>query len=249
MNKLLNITLKELKMFFYTPIAYIIAFSFYTINGILFWYLVNQANTPGELLDGNILSQIIGGAVAWFTILILIPVISMRLVAFEQEKKRLAHLFTTPVSNWQITLGKFFGGLSFYLILWFPTIIYAYILSLYSEIDKGTLIAGYFGLFLVGSFTLSIGLFCSTLSKNQIVSAILTFTILLSVLMISWFETLIDNGSVFKEALQHLNFINHFTSFSEGIINTKDIIFFLTGTWFFLTASNEMIKLKRSQCD
>jgi len=248
-NKLLNITINELKMFFYTPIAYIISFSFYTINGILFWYLVNQANTPGNHIDGNILSQITGGAIAWFTILILVPVISMRLIAFEQEKKRIAHLFTTPVSNWQITLGKFFGGLTFYLILWGPTISYAYILSLYSEIDTGILISGYSGLFLVGAFSISIGLLCSAISKNQIVSAILTFTILLSILMISWFETLMETGSFFKEALQHLNFITHFTSFSEGVINTKDIIFFLTGTLFFLTSANEMIKLKRSQCD
>ena len=121
MNKLFTIAITELKLFFYTSIAYIIAFSFYCVNGILFWYLINKANIPGEHIDGSIITNMTGGIIAWLSFLIIVPVITMKLLAYEAENKRLSHLFSTPVRNWQITCGKFIGCVCFCVVIWIET--------------------------------------------------------------------------------------------------------------------------------
>ncbi len=244
----MTIAINELKLFFYTPIAYIIGSSFYLINGILFWYLINKANTPGEFVDNNIMANITGGIVFWLTILLLIPVISMRMIAFEAEKNRLLHLFSAPVKTFQITLGKFFGGLSFYLLLWVPSIIYYLILSHYCNIEPGTVFIAYLGIALSGAFFLSIGLFASSLTSNQITCAISTFALLVGILIISLFDTIAAN-SFLKDSLQYLNFVNQFMPFSEGLFDSRGIAYFLSFTLFFLFASNEILNYRRYNND
>ncbi|MBN2143397.1 MAG: ABC transporter permease [Candidatus Aureabacteria bacterium] len=248
MKKMLSIGLTEIKLFLYTPLAYIISFAFYTVNGVLFWYLVNQANTPGEEMQGSVMSQMTGGIVFWLTLLILIPVFSMRLIAFENERKTLQHLFSSPVGTWQITLGKFSGAYFLYVLLWLPTLLYQGLLCYYSHPDTGPLLASYLGVGLIGSFALSIGLFASSLSKNQISAAVMTFSILMGLLLLSMFEMLLKASWV-KQALLYLNFVEHFTSFSQGLIDTRDVVYFFSGTLFFLVASNEVLNYRRLNND
>jgi ABC-2 type transport system permease protein len=245
-KKIISIALTEMKLFLYTPLAYIIAFAFYLVNGILFWYLVNQANTPGEEVQSSIMNHMTGGIVFWLTLLILIPVLSMRLIAYENERNTLQHLFSAPISTWQITIGKFSGIYFLYSLLWFPTLVYYGVLCYYSGPDAGPVLAGYFGVGLLGAFALSIGLFSSAFSKNQISAAVLTFSILIGLLLLSLFEGLMKDTWL-KQAFLYLNFVEHFTPFSEGLVDTRDCIYFITGFLFFIVASNEVLHYRRNE--
>jgi ABC-2 type transport system permease protein len=247
-NKILSLALHELRLFFLTPVAYIVAFAFYTVNGILFWYVVNRANTPAESLDGNLMTHLTGGVVFWLCLFLLVPAISMRLLAFEAEKKRLAHLFSAPIRTREITLGKFAGGLSFYVLLWAPTALYFACLPRNALSDSGPVWTAFLGLFLIGAFALSIGLAASAASSNQLTSAIVCFFFLLGLLLLSLFEGLLNDGTA-KEVLGSLNYVEHFIPFTEGVIDTRALVFFLGATLFFLATSNEIIDWRRDHYD
>ena len=248
MNKIFTLAITELKLFFYTPIAYIIGFAFYCQNGILFWYLINKANMPGENTEGSIMTGMTGGVVFWISVFLAVPVITMRLFAYESETQRIRHLFSLPVSDWQITLGKFSGALSFFLLLWLPTLVYALILKHYSGVDLGPILSSYLGIFCLGSFAISLGLFASAFSPNQIISAISSFFLLVVFLLLSMFENMLEN-SWLKDFFGFINYVDRYTPFSEGIVDTKDVLFFVSGTLLFLIAANETIHYRREYHD
>jgi ABC-2 type transport system permease protein len=248
MNKMFAIFKVELKQFFYTPLAYFTAFGLNLINGVMFWYLVCKANMPGEgtPLEGNILTYLTGGVVFWLVILLLVPVLTMSLFAGEREKKTLPHLFSTPVETWAILSGKFLAVLIFYGVLWSPVLLYYFLLSFYHPMEFGILWSSLLGLILVGSFFLSLGMFVSAFSKTMIISAVMTFSFMVGIMMLTLFENLLEN-SFWKDIFQYMNYIDHFIPFTEGIINTRDVIYFLTGTLFFLTGTHEVLNFYRNQ--
>lgn len=244
MNKSFIIAFTELRLFVYTSVAPVLGFSFYVTQGILFWYLVNRANTPGENLEGNIITQINGGIVFWLMMLILIPIISMRLFAFETENKSLSHLFSAPLSHAQILLGKFLGGFFFYLLLWLPTLIYVGLFMFYTQQDWAPVLSGYLGIFLCGAFFLSAGLLCSLMASTQMTAAVSTFFLLVILLLLSLTEGLLGDSPL-KQGLAYLNFVDHFANLSEGILDTRDISFFILSTLFFLFTGHELLAWKR----
>ncbi len=246
MHKCFWIWKTELKLLFFTPLATLLGIAFYSVQGILFWYVLNQANSGKEAVQAGILQSITGGIVFWLTLWILVPALTMRLVAFEAEIETLPHLFTTSVKTWQITLGKFFAALSFYFFLWLPTSGYYGVLALYSKIDTGAAFSAYLGLLLVGAFTLSIGFWVSSFCRNQITASLGTFFALLGILVVCMCEGLLG-ASFGKELLLYLNYIEHHVPFSEGIVDSRDIVYFVTGTVFFLFATNETLDWKRSR--
>ncbi len=244
MNKSLTIAFNELRLFVYTSVAPVLGFAFYVTQGILFWYLVNRANTPGENLEGNIISQINGGIVFWLMMLILIPIVSMRLFAFETENKSLPHLFSAPLSHLEILLGKFFGGFFFYILLWVPTLLYVGLFMFFTQQDWAPVISGYLGIFLCGAFFLSAGLLCSLMSSTQMTAAVSTFFLLVILLLASLTEGLLGDSPL-KQGLAYFNFVDHFSSLSEGILDTRDIFFFILSTLFFLLTGHELLSWKR----
>ena len=244
MNKILTLAFTELRLFIYTSVASVLGFSFFITQGILFWYLVNRANTPGENLDGNIISQINGGIVFWLMMLILIPIVTMRLFAFETENKSLSHLFSAPLTHAQILLGKFFGGFFFYLLLWIPTLLYVGLFMFHAQQDWAPVLSGYLGILLCGAFFLSAGLLCSLLCSTQMSAAVSAFFLLVILLLISIIEALLGDSPL-KEVLAYLNFVDHFSALSEGVLDTRDISFFVLSTLFFLLTGHEILAWKR----
>lgn len=227
---MLSILKKELNSFFASPIGYLVIAVFLVMNGLFLWVFVGDFNILNAgFADLNSFFFI----TPWF-FLFLIPAITMRSLSDEIRLGTIEILKTKPISNWQIVLGKFYGALLLILFALMPTIIYAYsIIQLGNpagNLDIGSTIGSYIGmLFLASAFT-SVGLFTSTFSGNQIIAFMLG--VIISFFMFYGFEALADLG--ISESLRSFGLYEHYKSISRGVIDTSDIVYFVSVTVFFL---------------
>ncbi|SDL38535.1 protein involved in gliding motility GldF [Kriegella aquimaris] len=183
--------------------------------------------------------------------LFLIPAITMK--SFSEEKKlgTLELLLIKPLTVWQLVLGKFFGNLVLTLIALVPTLLYVYTISqlgtITGNLDMGLVIGSYFGIFFLAACYTAIGLFASTLSENQIVSFILA--VFICFLLYYGFEalsTLISSGDT-AIFIQNLGMKAHFESVARGVIDSADLIYFLSLALFFLFLAVVQLKTNNSR--
>lgn len=229
---------KELNLFFASTIGYLVIAVFLLINGLFLWVFngeFNILNAGFADLNGFFFLS------PWFFIF-LIPAITMRSFTDEIRQGTIEILKTKPLSNWQIVLGKYFGAFILIFLALLPTLTYVYtIIELGNptgNLDFGSTLGSYFGLlFLAGAFT-SIGLFSSTLSSNQIVAFIIG--VALSLLMFYGFDAISELGIFSNFPIENIGMNAHFKSISRGVIDTKDIIYFLSINFLFLFLTKEI---------
>ena len=221
---------KELNSFFASPIGYLVIGVFLVVNGLYLWVFKGDFNILNAgFADLNSFFFI----TPWF-FLFLIPAIPMRSFSDEFRLGTIEILKTKPITDWQIVIGKYTGSLILIIIALLPSLIYVYsILQLGNptgNLDIGSTIGSYIGLLFLASAFTAVGLFTSTLSNNQIVAFILA--IIISFFMFYGFEAIAD--LVGSEVLRNFGMNEHFKSISRGVIDTRDIIYFLSITIFFL---------------
>jgi ABC-2 type transport system permease protein len=227
---MLSILKKELNSFFASPIGYLVIAVFLVMNGLFLWVFVGDFNILNAgFADLNSFFFI----TPWF-FLFLVPAITMRSLSDEIRLGTIEILKTKPISDWQIVLGKFFGALLLILFALIPTIIYAYsIIQLgnpVGNLDIGSTTGSYMGLLFLASAFTSVGLLTSTFSGNQIVSFMLG--VIISFFMFYGFEALADLG--ISELLRSFGLYEHYKSISRGVIDTSDIVYFVSISIFFL---------------
>jgi len=223
---------KELNSFFSTPIGYLVIAVFLLINGLFLWIFDGNFN----ILNAGFADLNSFFYLAPWIFVFLIPAITMRTFADEYNSGTIEILKTKPVSDWQIILGKYFASLLLITFAIIPTLIYVY--SIYKlgnpagNFDLGSMLGSYFGLlFLAGTYT-AIGLFSSTFSSNQIVAFIIAICI--SFFLFYGFEAMSSLFGNLAYFIQQLGINEHFKSMSRGVIDTRDIIYFISITAFFL---------------
>ncbi len=230
---------KELNSFFASPIGYLVIAVFLLVNGLFLWIFKGEFNILNAgFADLNAFFFI----APWF-FLFLIPAITMRSFSDEFRLGTIEILKTKPLTDWQIVLGKYLGALTLIILALIPTLIYVFsILKLgnpVGNLDMGSTIGSYVGLLFLASAYTSVGLFTSTLSNNQIVAFILA--VIISFFMYYGFEALADFNLL--DGIHNLGMIEHFNSISRGVIDSRDIIYFVSVTIFFLF----LTKLKLQQ--
>ena len=231
---MLAIFRKEIKSFFTSPIGYLIIGLFLVLNGLFLWVFKGAFN----ILDYGFADLSNFFLLAPWVFLFLIPAITMKSFSEERKLGTLELLLIKPVSILKIVLGKFSGAFVLCLLAVLPTITYVFSISDLGlpsgNFDIGIVIGSYFGLlFLIATYA-SIGIFASSLSDNQILSFILGIAICF--LIFYGFEalaTLVSDGDT-GQLLQSFGIKAHFESIARGIIDIRDIIYFLSLTFFFL---------------
>ena len=223
---------KELNTFFASPIGYLVIAVFLLVNGLFLWVFKGDFNILNAGFSD--LSSFFYLA-PWFFIF-LIPAITMRSFSDEIRSGTIEILKTKPLSNWQIVLGKYFGALLLIILALVPTLTYVYTVDQLGNpvgnLDFGSTLGSYFGLlFLAAAFT-AIGLFTSILSNNQIVAFIIG--VVLSFLMFYGFEAIAELNIFQNYSIQNFGMLEHYKSISRGVIDTKDILYFVSVTFFFL---------------
>jgi len=246
MRNVLAIAQKELKSYFSSPIAYIVIGLFALFYGYFYAvYLqvfLRDSMSMGQMGGGqqamNVNQQMLRPVLQNVTVLLLfvLPAITMRTYAEERRSGTIELLLTSPVSDVQIVLGKFLGALALYAVMLSVTLVHNGVLFLYGHPEWKPILTSYFGLLLLGGSFLSVGLFISTLTTNQIVAYIATFSTFLLLWVISWIGSF--STGMFTDVTAYLSIIEHFDDFTKGVIDTTHIIYYLSLITFglFLTA-------------
>jgi len=229
-----SILKKELYSFFSSPIGYLVIAFYLIVNGLFLWVFNGEFN----ILHGGFADLNSYFFLAPWIFIFLIPAITMRSFSDEIAKGTLEILLTSPLTHWQIILGKFFGSLLLTIAAVLPTATYVYSVYLLGNpvgnIDLGTTAGSFIGLiFLAGMYT-SIGIFLSSLSKNQIVAFL--SAVFISFIFYYGFETLgsYELFGKFDESIQQIGMRKHYSSIGRGILDSRDLLYFVSFTYFFL---------------
>ena len=237
---------REIGAFFISPVAYATMTFFLVVMGLIFYFLVSvlAAGVPGV----GVMNLIFGSPFYWMTQMVVIPLLTMRLFAEEKRMGTIETLLTAPISDAAVVGAKFMGVLTYYLILWLPTLLYLVGLQAFSAetppIDPGALAGGYAGALLSGAFFLALGVLCSILTSNQIIAAITCFACMILVFFSGFVEYMSFND--FAASLADLvSPHRHVAEFARGVIDTRALVFYTTGIFFFLFASTRILESRR----
>ncbi|MEX6626050.1 gliding motility-associated ABC transporter permease subunit GldF [Tenacibaculum pacificus] len=231
---------KEVNSFFSSPIAYLVIGVFLLVNGLFLWVFKDTFN----ILNAGFADLSSFFYLAPWLFLFLIPAITMKSFADEFNSGTIEILKTKPLTDWQIVLGKFTAVLLLVCIALIPTLTYVY--TVYTlgnpvgNLDIGSTIGSYLGLLFLASTYTAIGLFTSTLSKNQIVAFILG--IFITFILFYGFDALSESFGNSGYTLQQFGMNEHFKSISRGVVDTRDVIYFITVTFFFLFITKQQLK-------
>lgn len=244
---------KEMRLYFTSPIAWVIGAIFLLISGYFFYSIfayftlasMQSAMNPMAGRDLNVTDSVMRPLLSNVTVilLLLMPMVTMRLFAEERRSGTIELLLTYPVRDGAVLAAKYLAALTLYALMLIGTLLYPAMLVYFARLDPGPLLTGYLGLVLLGAAFIAVGLFASSLTENQIVAALVTFGILLIFWVIGWSADYA--GGTWGKLLQHLSLIEHFDSFAKGVLDTKDIIYYLNFTILALFLSLRSLEARR----
>ena len=242
MNNILAIAHKELKGYFASPVAYVvigfsaILFGWFFIN--LLYYFDRMALQAGSGFQGpqavNVNEVLISPLFLNVSVILLftLPLITMRTYAEEKRSGTIELLLTSPLTDLQIVVGKFLGGLVLYIAMLGVTLVHMAFLFAYGNPEWRPVATGYLGLLLMGGCFLSLGLFVSSLTRNQIIAGMVTFAVFLMFWVINWIATFMDPTP--QAVLNYLSITEHLNDFARGVIDTKHLVYYLSFIAFSL---------------
>lgn len=227
---------REIKAYFTSPVAYIFLAVFYVITGYYFCMAnLYSATTDMSMAFTNV----------FVVMMILLPLLTMRLFSEEKKQKTEQCLLTAPVNLFDIVMGKFFACSTVFVIamaVYIPCIAVLYKLA--GVISWASVIGNMIGLLLLGMSFISIGVFCSVLTENQIVSAIISFLAILLLYMIDVFASAVSN-TVIKSVMVSLGFYTRYVEFTQGILSINSIVFFISVIFVFNFLTVRVLEKRR----
>src|SRR3954465_3392366 len=254
MTNILAIAQKELKSYFASPIAYIVIGLWALLYGWFFTFILNYflrqslqmsqfgAQGPQAM---NINQQMIRPLLQNVTILVLflLPMVTMRTYSEEKRSGTIELLLTSPITDWQIILGKFVGAMALYGAMLLVTLVHLSVLFIYGNPEWKPILTAYLGLLLLGGCFVSLGLFISSLTKNQIVAGMTTFAVFLLLWVITWIGSF--SGPLVDQLTQYLSIVDHLDDFGKGVLDTTHIIYYLSFITFGLFLTSKSVESER----
>jgi ABC-2 type transport system permease protein len=228
---------RELSVYFFSPIAYVVIAVFLLVTGLFFG---TQNFVPGA---ESSLRTTLGDYMPIILVFIL-PMLTMRLLSEEFRSGTIETLMTAPVSEVDVVLGKFLGAMVFYLVLLAPTLLYVVLMAIYGTLDVGMLLCGYLGLLFLGAFYIAVGLFFSAWTRNQVIAVVCSFVVLGILTFLAGYLGGLLSGTP-RILLQQLAVLNHFQDFSRGALVSDHVVFFVTLTGLFLFLTVKTLESRR----
>ncbi len=226
---------KELRLYFTSPVAYVVITIFLLLAGYFFYNIfafftlasMQSAMNPAMARDLNVTDSVLRPLFSNVSVilLLLMPLVTMRLFAEERRSGTIELLLTYPVRDGAVLAAKYLAALALYALMLFLTLLYPGIVAYFVRLEWGPLLTGYAGLLLMGATFIAVGIFASSLTENQIVASITTFGILLILWIIGWSVDYV--GGTWGKVLQHLSILEHNDSFAKGVLDTKDVLYYL----------------------
>lgn len=231
---------RELGGFFYSWTGYVVVAGVLFLMGLSFVSLVDLLNNqPTE----RPLTEVFYGTVYfWFILLLVPPVMTMRSFAHEKSSGTFETLMTTPVRDLQVVLAKFSGALIFYVIAWLPLLVCLWMVRRYCNdptvLDGRTVASTFLGIILLGSVFMSMGCFASSLTRNQIIAAMISLAMGISLFLLSFISGAMAAGGGWQGTMfEYLGLVDHMEDFASGIVDTRPVVLYasLTGLFLFMT--------------
>ncbi|HRQ44325.1 MAG TPA: ABC transporter permease subunit [Candidatus Goldiibacteriota bacterium] len=253
-SKFLGLYKKELKIFFSQPIAYVLISVFVAIAGYFFAGITNYYSEVSlrsmnsyqqnmfdlTMLDGIFRPWFYNVA---FILLLIMPLITMRAFAEEKREGTMELLFTFPVSDAAVVAAKFCGAYTVFLAMLAGALSPVVMLRFSSGFDIAPVAGGFIGLMLLGAAFIMLGTFISGLTENQIVAAVVTFAVLMFIWIIEWLSSVVDPAV--GRVLSNISIIRHYDSFSKGVIDTADLVYYAVFIFIFYFLSLRVLESKQ----
>ncbi len=234
MGKIWAIAQRELKAYFVSPVAYVVAALFMLISGYLFsliLYHSREASMRGLFSNLNVV------------FLLITPALTMRLLAEERQRGTIEMLMTSPVTDLQIVLGKYLSSLLYLAFLLALTVIFPLTLAWLGQPDWMTLLTGYLAIYLLGASFMAIGLLTSSWTNNQVIAAVATFALSLLIWLLPSASAIV--GQPLGQVFEYVSLLQHQENLLRGVIDTSDVIYYLSfivGSLFLTIRSVEVYR-------
>jgi ABC-2 type transport system permease protein len=244
---------KEMRLYFTSPVAWVVFTIFLLIAGYFFYSIfafftlasMQSAMNPQMGRDLNVTDSVMRPLFSNISVilLLLMPLVTMRLFAEERRAGTIELLLTYPVRDGAVLAGKYLSALGLYAIMIALTLLYPGIVVYFARLEWGPILTGYLGLLLMGATFIAVGVFASSLTENQIVAAITTFGVLLIFWILGWSADYA--GGTAGKVLQFLSILEHNDSFSKGVLDTKDVLYYLNFTVLALFLTLRSLEARR----
>ena len=248
MRAIAAIAAREIQAFFVSAMAYVVLFVWLVLQGLTLYlyaefFADNQAQSTG--VTQTPLTLFFGqSSLFYMGLLVIVPLLTMRLLAEEKKSGTLEPLLTAPVTEWQVVLGKYAAAMVLWVALWAPTLLYVLILSQYGDVDMGVVGASYAGVFGIGLYYMALGLLMSSLARNQIVAAVLTF-LTLAVLFIAGIFEMVADDPLLQGIASYVSIWGHMEDFAKGIVDSRYIVFDVTTAVLALFITVRVVQARR----
>jgi len=250
MKGLLTMWKREVNGFFLSPVAYIVTCFFLVIMGFALWWTVGLLSKGAltGITQATMLNDLFSGFFFWLGNLIVVPLITMRSFSEEKKSGTLEALMTTPVNDRAVVMAKFLGCLTFYAILWLPTVGYGFVLHHLGidlqQFDWRMVAVAYLGVLLVGALFISFGLASSASTSNQLVAAMISFSMIFALLLIGLLPYAAKATWV-QETTTYFSTSFHMLDFSRGVIDSRALVYYLSGIALFLYLALKITESRR----
>ena len=244
---------KEMRLYFTSPVAWVVFTIFLLIGGYFFYSIfafftqasLQSAMNPQMGRELNVTDSVMRPLFSNISVilLLLMPLVTMRLFAEERRAGTIELLLTYPVRDGAVLAGKYLAALVLYAIMIGLTVLYPAIVVYFARLEWGPILTGYLGLLLMGATFIAVGVFASSLTENQIVAAITTFGALLIFWILGWSADYA--GGTAGKVLQFLSILEHNDSFSKGVLDTKDVLYYLNFTVLALFLTLRSLEARR----
>jgi len=252
-RNIIAIARREVQSLFASPLAYVLTSAFLLAVGYFFNIFVRyyseatlrMAQQPGGLEQLDLHEMVLRPMVAnmQFFMLVIIPLLTMRVIAEERRQQTAELLFTSPVTTLQVVVGKFAGTQVLVAVMVGLTLVFPLFLAAKTDIDWGPLLSGYLGVLLLGSSFIAVGVFFSALTEHQILAGVLSLLTLIALWVMGLAAQLFDPA--WREVMEQATFARHFDDFHQGVIDTQHVVYYLSVTAFFLFLTHRWLDSER----
>lgn len=239
-------TKRELGAILHSPIAYVLLVCFALLHGFSFSLCV-EAMQQG-VKNVTIMFIFFNWFFFWFALILFVPILTMRLLSEEYKSGTIEPLLTAPVGEWDVVVSKFTAAFLFYILLWVPSALFYTIYQIMTQqatpVQWAPLLLGYAMVFLIGAFYISIGLFASSLTRNQIIAAVVGFAIIALLFFCSFLGFFTVNPKL-EELINYISSLNHMRLFANGTFDSRPVVLYLSGAALFLFLTERTLAARR----
>ncbi|MCS1409311.1 MAG: hypothetical protein M2R45_02491 [Verrucomicrobia subdivision 3 bacterium] len=248
MTTVIILTRRELSGFFQTLSGYTIIASVMLIIGMSFLAVILAVN--GQAIDSPITEALYSTPFFWLIVLLAAPAITMRTYAHERSAGTYETLMTAPVTSWQVVIAKFLGAWLFFIVVWLPFIGYMFILRPFfgdtSLLDYQVVLSSLLGIALLGALYTAIGCFASSLTRSQMLAAMISFALGMTFFLQSFVTfQLPASGNIWAEIFAYTSLFHHLEDFVRGVVDSRHIVFYVTWSALFLYLTWQTVEARR----